>query len=142
MYESHLIIEGVDCMGSLVCGGAMLTCSFGAAPSTLLVLPQNMVVTSMPIANILDNKPMANILPFGVCNSPSNPVVAAATAAFPPGVLKPQPCIPVTAAPWIPGSPTVLVGNMPALNNTCKLMCTWGGVIQITNPGQMTIQVP
>ncbi|SFM02176.1 protein of unknown function [Paenibacillus sp. 1_12] len=128
-------------MGILVCGGAMLQCSFGAAPGTLNVLPANLVMTSMPIANIMDNKPMLNIMPFGMCNSPSNPMVAAATAAaF--GVLTPMPCIPVTAAPWVPGSPTVLVANMPALNNSSKCMCNWGGVIQVVNPGQATIQVP
>ncbi|MGO4496060.1 DUF4280 domain-containing protein [Paenibacillus sp. 2RAB27] len=128
-------------MGNIVCGGAMLQCTFGAAPSSLMVLPANMVMTAMPIANIMDNKPMVNILPFGMCNSPSNPMVAAATAAaF--GVLTPMPCIPVTAAPWAPGAPTVLVANMPALNNSSKCMCNWGGVISVGQPGQMTIQVP
>ncbi|MFD0676878.1 MULTISPECIES: DUF4280 domain-containing protein [unclassified Paenibacillus] len=128
-------------MGMVVCGGAMIQCSFGAAPGTLNVLPMNLVMTSMPIANIMDNKPIMNITPFGMCNSPSNPTVAAATAAaF--GVLTPMPCVPVTAAPWAPGSPTVLIANMPALNNSSKCMCNWGGVIQIANPGQATIQVP
>ncbi|TNJ62374.1 DUF4280 domain-containing protein [Paenibacillus hemerocallicola] len=128
-------------MGNVVCGGAMLQCSFGAAPSSLMVLPANRVMTSMPIANIMDNKPMVNILPFGMCQSMANPTVAAATAAaF--GALTPMPCVPVTAAPWAPGSPTVLVANMPALNNTSKCMCNWGGVIQVVQPGQMTIQVP
>jgi hypothetical protein len=42
----------------------------------------------------------------------------------------------------VPGSPTVLIGNMPALNNSSKLMCMWGGVIQILNPGSTTVQVP
>jgi hypothetical protein len=125
----------------LVSGGAVLKCSFGAAPSALMVLPVNRVMTSMPIANIMDNKPMVNILPFGMCTSMANPTVIAATAAA-LGVLTPMPCIPVTAAPWVPGSPTVLVGNMPALNNSSKCMCNWGGIIQVTTPGQFTIQVP
>ncbi len=116
-------------------------CSFGMAPGTLMVLPANKVMTSIPIANIMDNKPMVNILPFGMCQSMANPTVAAATAAA-LGVLTPMPCIPVTTAPWAPGSPTVLIANMPALNNTSKLTCNWGGIIQITNPGQATIQVP
>jgi hypothetical protein len=47
-----------------------------------------------------------------------------------------------TVAPWVPGSPTVLIGNMPALNNSCKLMCNWGGVIQVLVPGQFTVMVP
>ncbi|MHA6485314.1 DUF4280 domain-containing protein [Paenibacillus sp. strain BS8-2] len=128
-------------MGQLVCGGATLQCTFGAAPSSLLTLPANGVVNLMPAANIMDNKPMVNILPFGMCNSLANPMVASATAAA-LGVLTPMPCVPVTAAPWAPGSPTVLIGNMPALNNSSKCMCNWGGVISVTAPGQMTIQVP
>ncbi|MBW2690108.1 MAG: DUF4280 domain-containing protein [Deltaproteobacteria bacterium] len=46
------------------------------------------------------------------------------------------------AAPWAPGSSTVLVASMPALNNSSKLMCNWAGVIEITNAGQSTIKVP
>jgi hypothetical protein len=125
-----------------VCAGATLMCSFGVAPSTLMVLPVNRVMTSnMPAANIMDHKPMVNIMPFGMCNSPANPTVAAATAAA-MGVLTPMPCLPVTTAPWMPGAVTVLLANMPALNNTSKLMCNWGGVIQVTAPGQFTEQIP
>ncbi|HEX7896746.1 MAG TPA: DUF4280 domain-containing protein [Planctomycetota bacterium] len=129
-------------MGNHVCMGAMMQCTFGVAPSTLVVLPDKMVMTSnMPAANIMDNKPMVNIPPFGMCNSLANPMVAAATSAA-LGVLTPMPCIPVTTAPWAPGSPTVLVKNMPALNDSSKLMCNWAGVISINMPGQMTEQVP
>ncbi|MEN6325582.1 MAG: DUF4280 domain-containing protein [Syntrophomonas sp.] len=128
-------------MSMLVCGGAMLQCTFGTTPSPLVVLPINRVISTMPVANIMDNKPGANILPFGMCNSPSNPAVIAATSAA-MGVFTPAPCLPVTTAPWVPGSPTVIVGNMPALSNTCKLMCTWGGMVQVNTPGQFTILVP
>lgn len=124
-----------------VCTGAMLMCSFGVAPSTLMVLPVNKTMTSyVPAANIMDHIPMTNIMPFGMCTSPSNPTVAAATAAA-LGVLTPMPCVPVTTTPWAPGSPTVLLGNQPALNDTSKLMCTWGGVISINVPGQFTEQI-
>lgn len=128
-------------MPQQVCMGAMMTCSFGVAPSSLIVLPQNRVTTSyMPDANIMDNKPIVNIPPFGMCSSPANPTVAAATAAaF--GVLTPMPCIPATVAPWAPGSPTVLLGNMPTLNNSCTLNCMWGGVITFVQAGQVTVQV-
>ena len=128
-------------MGMQVCMGAMMQCSFGAAPSTLVVLPANRTLTGTPAANIMDNKLIVNIPPFGMCNTPSNPMVAAATAAA-LGVLTPMPCIPVTVAPWAVGAPTVLIGNMPALNNSAKLMCNWGGVIQIVNPGQFTVMTP
>ncbi|HFZ8996680.1 TPA: DUF4280 domain-containing protein [Citrobacter freundii] len=124
-----------------VCTGAMMQCSFGLAPSTLNVLPANRTFTGgLPMANIMDNKPMVNILPFGMCSSMANPTVVAATAAA-LGVLTPMPCIPVIPAPWMPGSPTVLVGNMPALNMQSKLICMWAGVIQIINPGQMQTMV-
>lgn len=127
-------------MGKLVCAGAMLKCSFGMAPATLNVLPLNRVLSGAPSANIMDNVPMLNILPFGMCQSPANPMVAAATAAA-MGVLTPMPCIPVPAAPWIPGSPTVLIANMPALNDGCKLLCNWGGMIEVQMAGQMTVDV-
>src|SRR5262245_37160326 len=119
----------------------MMQCSFGVAPSTLVVLPTNAVLTGTPAATIMDHAPIVNIPPFGMCNSMANPMVAAATAAA-LGVLTPMPCVPVTSAPWLPGAPTVLIGNMPALNNSSKLMCNWGGVIQLTTPGQFTVNVP
>jgi hypothetical protein len=117
-------------------------CTFGMAPSTLMVTSCPTVTTSvMPAATIMDFAPMANIMPFAMCMSPANPMVAAATAAaF--GVLTPMPCIPMTVAPWVPGSPTVLKGGFPTLNISSKLMCMWGGVIQITYPGQVTQMVP
>ena len=127
-------------MSFCVCGGAMLTCSFGMTPSVLNVLPVARV-SNTPLATIMDNVPLVNVMPFGLCRSPANPAVAAATAAA-MGVLTPMPCIPVIPGPWIPGSPTVLIGGKPALNNTCKLMCAYGGVIQITNPATTNIQVP
>ena len=119
-------------MGFAVCGGAQLMCAFGMAPSMLNVLPNNKTMTTMPLANIM---------PFGMCTCPANPQVAAATAAA-LGVLTPMPCIPVIPAPWAPGSPTVMIGTAPALNNTSKLMCAYGGVISIVNPSVTNIQVP
>ncbi len=125
-------------MGMQVVMGATLQCSFGLAPSSLVVLPTNKVLSSTPAANIMDNKPLLNILPFGMCTSLANPMVAAATAAA-MGVLTPMPCIPATAAPWAPGCPKALIGNMPSLENASKLMCNWGGVIQVVNPGQVKV---
>jgi Domain of unknown function (DUF4280) len=125
-----------------VVNGAQLMCSFGAAPSNLVVLPVNRRMTdNQPAANIMDYVPMVNITPFGMCMSPANPQVAAATAAA-LGVLTPQPCIPATSSPWTPGSPTVLLANQPALNNTSTCMCNWAGVITIANPGQTDAEIP
>lgn len=128
-------------MAQVVTMGAMMMCTMGASPSTLMVTPENLVnAGNKPAATIMDNVPMKNIMPFGVCRSPANPQVAAATAAPPPGVLKPQPCIPVIAAPWMPPSPKVMIKNKPVLLSTAKLMCNWGGSISITMAGQMTVQ--
>jgi len=128
-------------MGFLVCNGALMQCSFGMVPSALTVLPIDRVNATMPAATIMDNKPFINILPFGMCTSMSYPALAAATAAA-LGVLTPMPCTPMTAAPWAPGCPTVLIANKPALNNSSKLVCSFGGVIQIVFGGQVQTQVP
>lgn len=113
-------------------------CSFGVAPSSLVVLPVQRVLTNVPAANMSDHIPLMNILPFGACTSMANPTVASATAAA-LGVLTPMPCVPVTSSPWIPGVPKFLHSNMPTVDNTCKLMCQWGGVIQVLVPGQLAL---
>jgi len=123
-------------MAKQVCNLAMLKCSMGVAPGTFMVTPEKMVNTSnQPAANIMDHIPMKNILPFGMCTSPSNPAVAAAMGS-------PVPCVPVTPMPWTPGAPTVLLKNFPALNDTSKLTCLMGGMIEVTNPGQQTHEIP
>ena len=125
-----------------VCMGAKMQCSFGAAPSSLVVLPKNKVFTDQkPDANIMDHIPMVNIMPFGMCSAPTNPVVIAATAAK-LGVFTPAACIPATPAPWVTGAPTVLLAFMPTLDNVSKLMCTWAGIIQFTDAGETTVDVP
>jgi hypothetical protein len=129
-------------MPQQVCNGATLQCTMGMTPSSLVVLPVNRVnTTQQPDANIMDYIPLVNIMPFGMCMSPANPAVAAATAAA-LGVLTPMPCIPVTTAPWVPGAPTVLLATNPTLDNTCTLMCMWAGVIQVVSPGEFTVSVP
>jgi len=126
-----------------VCAGATLQCSFGATPSALNVLPLNRVlVGGTPAANLSDHIPLVNILPFGVCSSPANPMVAAATAAA-LGVLTPMPCIPATALPWIPGgAPTFMIGSMPGTDANSTLLCNWGGVIKVVYPGQVQTLIP
>ena len=129
-------------MGQLVVMGASLMCTFGVAPSSLVVPPTARTNgVNMPAATIMDHKPMANIMPFGMCTSIANPTVASATSAA-LGVLTPMPCIPNTVTPWTPGSPTVMIGNMPALNNSSMCNCLWAGVITISMAGQFTVNVP
>ena len=123
-------------MGKFVCAGALLQCSFGMAPSSFMVVdPMRPKVQNKPTGNILDNKPMVNIMPFGMCQSMATPTVASATAAA-AGVLTPMPCMPVIAAPWTPGGKP-MISNSPALIDNCKCMCNWGGQISVTMPGNV-----
>jgi len=129
-------------MPNQVAMGAMMKCSFGAAPSALVVLPANKVLAEgPPAANIMDHVPMVNILPFGVCKSLANPTVLAATIAA-KGVLTPMPCTPVTPAPWTPGAATVTIANMPALDDVSNCMCMWGGAISFTTAGTVKTMIP
>ncbi|WP_133470995.1 DUF4280 domain-containing protein [Paraglaciecola marina] len=126
-------------MPKCVCSGAMLQCTFGAAPSTLNVLPTNKVMEGTPGANIMDFIPITNITPFGMCNAPTNPaVIATTTAAL--GVPTPAPCLPATTSPWIAGNPTVLLANFPILTDNSQLLCTWLGAISIKQPGQTVVE--
>lgn len=128
-------------MPNQVCTGAVMQCTFGMAPSMFNATPRPIMTSMMVAGNIMDHVPMLNVPPFGMCMSPSNPTVAAATAAA-LGVLTPMPCVPVLPAPWVPGVPTVLLANFPALDNMCKLNCAWGGIISIAFAGQATHQIP
>ncbi|MCL2633084.1 MAG: DUF4280 domain-containing protein [Oscillospiraceae bacterium] len=126
-------------MAICACVGANMMCPFGTAPATLVANSQTTVLgPSGPLATIMDNKPGANVPTFGMCNNPANP----ATVRPPPVFFTPAPCVPNTSAPWMPGSSTVLIGGFPALNNSSTLMCAWGGVISMTNPGQTSVMVP
>ena len=51
------------------------------------------------------------------------------------GVLTPQPCVPVIASPWSPGSSVVTIQGVRALSDDSKCTCTWTGSIEITDPG-------
>ena len=115
---------------------AMMTCSFGMAPSSFVANPARLILLSGKTkGNIMDFQPISNIPPFSMCVTLSNPTVAAATAAA-QGVLTPMPCIPVIVSPWAPGNPKVLVQGQPALMKSCQCMCAWGGVIKFTTDGQ------
>jgi hypothetical protein len=114
--------------------GAMITCSFGLAPSTLNVVVPRPTVEGRPVANITDVVPGANIPPFGMCQSLANPTVAAATAAA-LGVLTPMPCVPAITAPWTPMAPQTLAGGAPVVVAGAQCFCAFAGVISITMPG-------
>ena len=124
-----------------VCTGAQMMCSFGAAPSVFNATPRPVMTSNMVAGIITDMVPVTNIPPFGVCMSLANPTVAAATSAA-LGVLTPMPCVPAPAGPWKPGAPTVMITNIPALDNTCTLNCAYAGVITFVTPGQFTHMIP
>lgn len=124
-----------------VVSGALAMCSFGIAPSSLNFLPATRVtVEGRPVGTILDIAPGANIPPFGMCTSLSNPTVAAATAAA-LGVLTPMPCVPVIAGPWKPGAARTTVAGRPALVSGSTCNCAWAGVISVTFPGAVRTQM-
>jgi Domain of unknown function (DUF4280) len=117
-----------------VYNGAMCNCTMGMAPSVLVVMPTPAaaagILGNQIRANILDNAPMLNIQPFGLCTSMANPTVAAASAGA-QGALTPSACIPAIASPWMPGDPSTLIDGKPALTKTSSCICSFGGVINI-----------
>ena len=126
-------------MAKLVTTGAMLQCTFGTTPCSLMVTdPTRPKCGNLPMATIQDSIPSTNIPTIGMCQSITNPQVSSATAAA-MGTLTPQPCIPAIASAWSPGSAQIKVKGVPALTNTCKCMCMWAGNISITNPGNTAI---
>ena len=128
-------------MANPVVQTAVCACPFGAAPAVLTVTGQQTVLMGgMPAATILDGAPLTNIPTFGMCSNPANPTVASATAAA-LGVLTPMPCVPATMS-WAPGCPTVLACGRPLLNNSSKLICSYGGVIQVNFTPAMTVNTP
>lgn len=122
-------------MGQSAVTGAVATCTFGLAPSSLSFLPVSRVmIEGRPAGTIMDIVPMLNVMPFGMCSSLSNPTVAAATSAA-LGVLTPMPCIPTIAGPWAPGAAKTTIGGKPALVSGSTCNCAFGGVVSMTMPG-------
>lgn len=122
-------------MGQNAVMGAMLACTFGLAPSSLLPKGTSKVmIEGRPAATVMDMAGGANIPPFAMCNSLANPTVAAATTAA-LGVLTPMPCVPVVPGPWMPGAMKTMLGGQPALVSGSTCQCAYGGVIQMTMPG-------
>jgi len=96
------------------------------------------MIGGRPAGVMTDMAPIVNIPPFGMCQSPSNPMVAAATAAA-LGVLTPMPCIPVPAGGWVSAAPKVQIGGQSALTSDSKLTCAWGGQIAVQFAGQVNV---
>ncbi len=115
-------------MPQAVVMGAQLQCTCGDAPTPLTVTSQMQVkIGNQFAATVMDYAPIVNIAPFGTCKT----LTAAASGV-------PTPCVPATTSPWTPGSTSIVrIGNFNGLLSTDKLVCTVGGMISITTPGQM-----
>lgn len=118
-----------------VCSGAVLKCSYGTSNGSLIATPKSVSLCSQNQANIGDHISMVNIKPFGKCRSLSYPPTAAATSAH-HGHLTPMPCVPGTTSNWSTVDANSILVGKPALLDTAKLRCVYGGQITIVNPGQ------
>jgi Domain of unknown function (DUF4280) len=124
-------------MPKVVCTGATLQCSFGTTPATFAASGTQALAGSP--AGVVTDVAAANVPPFGLCMSLSNPQVSSATSAA-SGVLSPQPCLPVLS-PWTPGSAQVTIGEVAALDDSSQCSCTWGGVVTVSAAGQTAASV-
>jgi hypothetical protein len=114
-------------LADLVTTGAALTCSMGTSAATFSATSQS-VVAPTGAGTVSDNA-AANVPLFGMCQSPQNPAVSAAMGA-------PQPCTPTIAAPWSPGSTSITIGQLAALDDSCQCACLLGGQITVSSAGQ------
>lgn len=105
---------------SYVVDGAGISCTLGAAESTLCVGGMNKVgIGGGAQATIKDAIPMMNIKPFGSCKRS----------------VPPPPCIPSTTV-WINGKPDVMINGANALLKSSTCVCMMGGIITLKNDGQ------
>lgn len=119
--------------------GATIRCAMGAAPASLVVLPDRTLRLGGKRLALVSDHSAANIPPFGMCRSLMNPQVSAATAAA-NGVLTPQPCVPAVDSPWSPGAASSRGASGAVLDGSCSAQCRWGAVISI-DPGGDTARV-
>ena len=113
-----------------VCAGATCQCAAGSAPAALVVTSQTILsINDVTVATVMDYLPMTNVPTFGTC--------ALLTAAA-LGVS--TPCVPVTVAPWTPGSTVKTVNNLAVLTAPSTLTCGIGGAITITDPANTIFQ--
>lgn len=122
---------------SYVTSQATIKCSCGDKCAKLTVYPDRTVfLTEKPMANISDHVSMYNIAPFGKCHTVAYPPTGSATAAN-HGHLTPMPCVPGTVSEWINGKSDYIVKGKPALLKSSYCRCQWGGIITITDDGQV-----
>lgn len=123
--------------------GALLRCSFGTAP-TPLVVTTNLTVTigGRRAATIMDQVGLVNIPNFVGCLSPQNPMfVAGVIVAAVTGGQAAAPCTPTISAPWVQPSLIQTINKLPVLLQTAMCFCNLAGIITITHAGQVQTQV-
>jgi hypothetical protein len=110
----------------------------GTSPCSFMASGQQ--VGAPAAAGVVTDIGLDSISSFGLCQSPQNPQVRAATDAA-GEVLMPQPCLPVISGPWTPGSANVTIDGVCALDDASTCECNWGGTITVTSPGQVEVTV-
>lgn len=120
-------------MEPVVIQGTLLKCSFGNLCTPIMVQADKKVNATFPVAVKSNHIPFLNILPFGMCSNPANPMVAAATAAA-LGVPTTAPCVPCTGEDWSGGSSKVKIGGKEAIHAGSCLKCLYGGNIRAVVP--------
>lgn len=120
-------------MGILVVvNGATMSCTQGTQDSELAATHEpSVALNGQTVASVLDHKGGTNIPPFGNCKAKEK--------------KKGKPCScdqPQTPEPWKPGGHTVLLPTLSDVAVVVSLLeCTEGGIIQITDPGQSTMEI-
>lgn len=112
--------------GHVVVETAQIKCLAGASPTPLLVVaPRPITINQKRICITSDHVPMANIMPFGAC-----------------ALMQGMPCVPATGLPWTSTVHVVADGmKLPVLTRSSTLSCQVGGLIQIIDPGQITVSI-
>jgi hypothetical protein len=118
-------------MPKLVVMGAMLKCSMGQAPATLVVPQSSGNNMGKMAATVKDCKPANIPATFVMCKSPSSP---GWMPQKPLGKCQPQ------LQQWMPGALKTEFKNGAALTADSKCVCALGGMVEITDPGS-TIDV-
>jgi hypothetical protein len=119
-----------------VTSNAILRCPFGLMTSILNVVdPSRPSIGINKMATIQDRLPV-NIPPFGMCTSILNPAVQSATMLA-MGTLTPAPCPCVQAMMgWSLAPNNVVNTTSYFIDQTCTLLCSFGGNIMIVHSGQ------
>lgn len=111
-----------------VCSGATLCCTCGVGPSTLRVPARGLSYEkNHAAATVADYKPLINIQPFPACTSAQNPQ---------PPVAAGRVCLPSFTAPWTTQVASIRLFNVPVLDDSSTILCIYGGLVRIANPGQ------